>query len=95
MGSKLIVGVSAKNQAAKTDMVLNACAVSVVDEVIAEAPEEVDLSFMEEYGIDFVLSMARASGGVADDVIAANKCLVLGTDGTARPAERKAAEKSE
>lgn len=95
MGSKLIVGVSAKNQAAKTDMVLNACAVSVVDEVIAEAPEEVDLSFMEEYGIDFVLSMARASGGVADDVIAAKKCLVLGTDGTARPAERKAAEKSE
>jgi len=39
MGSKLIVGVVGKEKT--TDMVLNACACSAVDEVIAEAPEKV------------------------------------------------------
>ena len=90
MGSKLIVGIPGEKI---TDMVLNACATSCVDEVICEAPAKADLMFLEKQGIDYVVSMAGQSNLVTDEVIGANRCLAVGEDGVARPIKPKETHK--
>jgi glycerol-3-phosphate cytidylyltransferase-like family protein len=89
MGSKLIVGFPNK----KTDMILNACACSCVDEVVAEAPEKIDLHFLEKQGIDYVMLSAGQSKFVTDEVLNASRCLEMGGDGIVRPAKSKAGKK--
>lgn len=89
MGSKLIVGVAGEK---KTDMVLNACASSSVDEVIAEAPPKVDLNFLETFRIDYVVCAAGQSVA-QDDVLDADRCLTIGEDGVARPLKAKGPRK--
>jgi phosphatidylglycerophosphate synthase len=84
MGSKLLVGVG-KN----SDMVLNACASTSVDEVIAEAPQKLDLLFLEKQGIDFILLAPGQPKFVTDEVVNADRCLAIGEDGVARPAKAK------
>jgi glycerol-3-phosphate cytidylyltransferase-like family protein len=109
MGSKLIVGVpsggasagSSSSKDAVTDMVLNACASSSVDEIITEAPAKVDLMFLEKQGIDYVIlpatttTSAAASNYVTDEVMNAQCVLSIGTDGVARSVLAKGANKSE
>lgn len=91
MGSKLIVGVPGKKM---TDKVLNACASTSVDEVIAEAPAKADLMFLERHSIDFcVVSSASEAKFVTDEVVNANRCLVIMDDGVARPLTTKAESK--
>lgn len=90
MGSKLIVGVT---DAKKTDTILNACSTACVDEVIAEAPAKADLMFLEQYEIDYVLSLASQTQFVTDEVLNANKCLVIGDDGVVRPLKAKTEHK--
>jgi hypothetical protein len=90
MGSKLIVGIPGEN---KTDMVLNACATTCVDQVICEAPAKADLMFLEKQGIDFVVLVAGQQNLVTDEVIGANRCLAIGEDGVARPVKPKTAHK--
>jgi hypothetical protein len=85
MGSKLIVGFPEK----KTDMILNACACSSVDEVIAEAPEIIDLMFLEKHEIDYVLALAGEMKFVTNEVLNANRCLAIGADSVARPWKSK------
>ena len=90
MGSKLIVGVT---DAKKTDVILNACATSCVDDVIAEAPAKADLMFLEKFDIDYVLSLASQSQFVTDEVLNAGKCLVIGDDLICRPLKAKTEHK--
>lgn len=85
MGSTLIVGFHEK----KTDMILNACASSCVDKVIAEAPKLVDLMFLEEHGIDFVVSAVGENKFVTDETVKSGRCLSIGADGVARPLKAK------
>jgi phosphatidylglycerophosphate synthase len=90
MGSKLIVGFVDK----KTDMILNACSCSCVDEVVAEAPEKLDLMFLEKHNIHYVMisttTTAAAGGGmmppqfVTDEVVNSGRCLQVGDDGIVR-----------
>ncbi|KAG7355057.1 CDP-alcohol phosphatidyltransferase [Nitzschia inconspicua] len=80
MGSKLIVGFSDKN----TDMILNACAVSCVDEVVAEAPEKLDLMFLEKHAINYCICRTGDPQFVTDEVIQTGRCLEIGEDGVAR-----------
>mmetsp|Transcript_12576 Transcript_12576/g.26626 ORF Transcript_12576/g.26626 Transcript_12576/m.26626 type:complete len:403 (-) Transcript_12576:255-1463(-) len=94
MGSKLIVGVVGKEKT--TDMVLNACACSAVDEVIAEAPEKVDMDFITSNGIDYVLCPAGKAVNIAnDEVVFEKRILQLHDDGIARPVETKSNAKTE
>lgn len=94
MGSKLIVGVVGKERT--TDMVLNACACSAVDEVIAEAPEKVDLDFLTVHGIDYVLCSAGKAKDIAhDELVAERRILQLHEDGAARPIDVKSGAKTE
>jgi hypothetical protein len=104
MGSKLIVGVPGASGKDVTDMVLNACASSSVDEVITEAPVKVDLMFLEKQGIDYVIlpatasttmTAATASNYVTDEVMNAQCVLSIGADGVARPVLAKGANKCE
>lgn len=81
LGSILIVGIPG---AKTTDMVLNACASSTVDEVIAEAPVKADLMFLEKQGIDFVVVAPGQQKFVTDEVISAERCLALGDEGICR-----------
>jgi len=92
MGSKLIVGIPGEKQA---DMVLNACAATSVDDVIAEAPEKADLMFLEKQKIDFVVLSAGQINVVTDEVIAAKRCLCIGDDGIARAVKTKEEHKKE
>ena len=94
MGSKLIVGVVGKEKT--TDMVLNACACSAVDEVIAEAPEMIDLDFLTTHGIDYVLCSAGKAKDIAhDELVEERRILQLHEDGAARPLETKVGAKTE
>jgi phosphatidylglycerophosphate synthase len=86
MGSKLIVGIPGENV---KDMVLNACASSSVDQVIAEAPAKADLMFLEKQGIDFCISAPGQAKFATDEVVNANRCLAIGEDGVARPLKAK------
>lgn len=90
MGSKLIVGVT---DTKKTDLILNACAISCVDEIIAEAPAKADLMFLEEHDIDYVLSLSSQTQFVTDEVLNAEKCLVIGDDSVVRPLKAKTEHK--
>jgi len=92
MGSKLIVGVPGEKM---TDLVLNACAVPCVDEVIAEAPSKVDLMFLEKQGIDFVISSAGQTKFVTEEVLNSERCLIIGEDAVARPLKAKLEQKSD
>jgi len=92
MGSKLIVGIPGDKS---TDMVLNACASTSVDEVIVEAPTKADLLFLEKHGIDFVVSTHQQSKFVTDEVVGENCCLTIGEDGIARPVKAKLEQKKE
>jgi len=92
MGSRLIVGVPGKK---KTDMILNACATSCVDEVIAEAPEKADLMFLEKQDIDFVISHVGQTQFVTDEVLNAECCLTIGEDGIARLVKPKEEQKED
>lgn len=94
MCSKLIVGFSTQRDK-KTDMILNACACSCVDEVVAEAPDKLDLMFLEKQGIHYVLSIAGEAQFVTDEVVNAGRCLVLGDDGVTRLLQLKDAAKKE
>jgi phosphatidylglycerophosphate synthase len=91
MGSKLIIGFAGK----KTDMILNACACSCVDEVVAEAPEKLDLMFLEKQKIDYVIASAGEPLTVTDEVVNAGRCLEIGEDGVARLYKLKDAAKKE
>jgi glycerol-3-phosphate cytidylyltransferase-like family protein len=91
MGSKLIVGIPEQ----KTDMVLNACACSCVDEVIVEAPAKVDLMFLEKQGIDYIISVAGEAKFVTEEVLNADRCLAIGEDGIARPMKAKEEKKED
>jgi hypothetical protein len=91
MGSKLIIGFSDKN----TDMVLKACAVSCVDEVVAEAPDKLDLMFLESQGIDYCICRTGEPQFVTDEVVQAGRCLEIGEDGVARLCKQKDAAKKE
>jgi len=92
MGSMLVVGIPGEKQ---TDMVLNACASSSVDKVIAEAPAKADLMFLEKQGIDYVVSAAGQTKFVTDEVVNANRVLALGEDNIARPLTTKSEQKTE
>ena len=81
MGSKLIVGIPGQ----KTEMVLNACASGSVDQVVAEAPDTIDLMYLEKLGIDFVIASAGQAKFVTDEILASKRCLTIGEDGIARP----------
>ncbi|KAL3924173.1 MAG: hypothetical protein SGILL_001207 [Bacillariaceae sp.] len=91
MGSKLIIGFADK----KTDMILNACACSCVDEVVAEAPEKLDLMFLEKQKINYVIARAGEPLTVTDEVVNAHRCLEIGEDGIARLFRLKDAAKKE
>ena len=80
MGSKLVVGIHEQN----TDMILNACACSSVDEIIAEAPSKVDSIFLEQRGIDYVMFAPSETVFVTDEVLSSDRCLAIGEDGVAR-----------
>jgi phosphatidylglycerophosphate synthase len=91
MGTKLIVGIPGKNV---KEMVLNACASSSVDLVIAEAPAKADLMFLEKQGIDFcICAPGDTTRFVTDEVVNANRCLAIGEDGIARPLKAKVEHK--
>uniref|UniRef100_A0A7S2VCM2 Uncharacterized protein n=1 Tax=Entomoneis paludosa TaxID=265537 RepID=A0A7S2VCM2_9STRA len=95
--SKLIVGITAED-AKVGDHIFNACACSVVDEIIVEAPKKVDLMFMERRSIDFVLlteAQQLKTDLTTEEVMQMKRVLVLGKDGVVRPAEGKNASKSE
>jgi glycerol-3-phosphate cytidylyltransferase-like family protein len=92
MGSKLIVGVPGDKQ---TDMVMNACASTCVDDVIAEAPAKADLMFLEKQDINYVILLAGQTNLVTDEVIAASRCLCIGEDGIARPMKTKEEHKKD
>lgn len=80
MGSKLIVGFSEK----KPEMILSICAVSCVDEVIAEAPKKLDLMFLEKEKIDYIITSVGENQFVTDETLGAGRCLSIGDDGIAR-----------
>lgn len=92
MGSKLIVGITGEKQ---TDLVLNACASTSVDNVIAEAPAKIDLLFLDKQSIDYVVMSAGQVNFVTDEVIAAKRCLCIGDDGIARLIKPKEEQKKE
>jgi hypothetical protein len=81
LSSKLIVGVPDKDA---MDMVLNACASNVVDEVVVEAPTKADLMFLEKQGIDYVILTPGQTNLVTDEVVNAQRVLVLGDYGHLR-----------
>lgn len=100
MGSKLVVGfpmVEAENddskKKAEMGKIFNALACSCVDEAVAEAPEKLDLMFLEKQKIDYVISKVAEPQFVTDEVVNAGRCLQIGEDGTVRLFELKQAKK--
>mmetsp|Transcript_6512 Transcript_6512/g.8465 ORF Transcript_6512/g.8465 Transcript_6512/m.8465 type:complete len:443 (-) Transcript_6512:300-1628(-) len=98
--SKLIVGISAEDADVKvtTDQVLNACASSVVDEIVVEAPRKVDKMFLEQRKIDYVLltqSQQLKADLTTEEVVNLNRVLVVGKDGIVRRGQGKNAAKSQ
>lgn len=90
LASKLVVGVPRRDA---MDMVMNACASSVVDEVIVEAPTKVDLHFIEKQRIDFVVIVTPVQTSVVtDEVISANRVLLLNESGHLRRVRPKSVE---
>ena len=89
MGSELVVG---SNSA---EMVLNACACTSVDRVIAEAPVKADLHFLEKHGIDRCVANLGQAQFVTDEVVQAARVLQLGDDGIARLVQPKQEQKKD
>jgi phosphatidylglycerophosphate synthase len=88
MGSRLIVGFpednNSENKKAEMGKIFNALACSCVDEAVAEAPERLDLMFLEDQKIDYVISKASEAQFVTDEVVNAGRCLQIGEDGVVR-----------
>lgn len=78
IATKLVVGVPRRDA---MDMVMNACASNTVDEVVVEAPTKADLLFIEKKGIDFVIVTPGQTSLVTDEVIGAERVLILGEHG--------------
>jgi len=97
MGSKLIVGFpednNSENKKAEMGKIFNALACSCVDEAVAEAPERLDLMFLEDQKIDYVISKASEAQFVTDEVVNAGRCLQIGEDGVVRLFRLKDAKK--
>jgi predicted solute-binding protein len=49
--------------------------------------------FLEKHGIDYVVSLPSQAKFVTDEVIAADRCLVVGDDAVARPLKAKTEHK--
>jgi hypothetical protein len=92
MASKLIIGISRPDT---MDMVMNACASSMVDEVIVEAPSKVDLHFCEEHDLDYIIITPGQINVVTDEVTSAGRVLILGDHGQLRRLLPKATEHKE
>jgi phosphatidylglycerophosphate synthase len=89
LGSKLIVGIPGTSKES-AEMMMNVCSVPLVDEVVAEAPPKADLMYLEKRGIDYVVSLpSQGKLTVTDEVVAGDRCLVIGDDGVARPLKLK------
>lgn len=106
MGSKLMVGFPMansdsnsnsddENKGKKAGMgkIFNALACSCVDEAVAQAPEKLDLMFLEKQKIDYVISKSAEPQFVTDEVISAGRCLQIGEDGIVRLFELKSEKK--
>lgn len=85
LGTKLVIGFSEK----KTEMIMNACACSCIDEVIAGAPKKLDLMFLEKQGIDYVFLQPGEEQFVTDETLATGRCLSLGEDYVVRQVQPK------
>ena len=71
-------------------MIQNACSSESVDSVISCAPVKISLSYMNEQGIDYiVLGPGQSMESLTTEVASAQRCLVIGNDGTARALEAK------
>lgn len=92
LGSKLIVGVPRRDA---MDMVMNACASNTVDQVVVEAPTKCDLLFIEKQGIDFVILEPGQNNMVTEEVVNANRVLILGEHGHLRRFKLKGSEHEE
>ena len=97
LGSKLVVGIpgdekNSNNNNCTASHVLNARAVSSVDEVIVQAPDKADLLFLDQYEIDYCLvpqkmnlkSSRGSSKSVTEEVMNCRRCLQMGEDGIVR-----------
>lgn len=102
MGSKLVVGFPMTqtanddnnyNKKAEMGKIFNALACSCVDEAVAEAPEKLDLMFLEKQKIDYVISKVAEPQFVTDEVVNAGRCLQIGEDGIVRLFQLKSAKK--
>lgn len=97
MSSKLVVGFpeenNSDNKKAEMGKIFNALACSCVDEAVAEAPERLDLMFLEKQNIDFVISKSSESQFVTDEVVNAGRYLQIGDDGVVRLFRLKDAKK--
>jgi phosphatidylglycerophosphate synthase len=97
MSSKLVVGFPEEdnndNKKAEMGKIFNALACSCVDEAVAEAPEKLDLMFLEKQNIDFVISKSSESQFVTDEVVNAGRYLQIGDDGVVRLFRLKDAKK--
>lgn len=94
LGSKLTVGVSSaspdgdinnKSKTDLTDIILNVCSCSSVNEVIAGAPGKIDQEFMTTHGLDFFVCLPEKQEPASDELLQQQKCLVISEDGTAKP----------
>jgi glycerol-3-phosphate cytidylyltransferase-like family protein len=92
LGSKLFVGIvsPATESTCRNDMILNACAVSAVDVVIAEAPQHLDLKFLNKFQIDYVavcLAMGKRQsvGLLSDEIFENKKVIAIDENGMAFP----------
>eukprot|EP00531_Pseudo-nitzschia_arenysensis_P012925 CAMPEP_0116142774 /NCGR_PEP_ID=MMETSP0329-20121206/15088_1 /TAXON_ID=697910 /ORGANISM="Pseudo-nitzschia arenysensis, Strain B593" /LENGTH=403 /DNA_ID=CAMNT_0003638033 /DNA_START=51 /DNA_END=1263 /DNA_ORIENTATION=+ len=76
MGSKLMVGFpeenNSDNKKAEMGKIFNALACSCVDEAVAEAPEKLDILFLERQKIDYVLAKTSEAQFVTDEVVNAD-----------------------
>lgn len=97
MGSKLMVGFPEESNSdtkkAEMGKIFNALACSCVDEAVAEAPEKLDLMFLEKQKIDYVLSKTSEAQFVTDEVVNAGRCLQIGEDNVVRLFRLKDAKK--
>ncbi len=88
MGSKLMIGFPEENDSdnkkAEMGKIFNALACSCVDEAVAEAPEKLDLMFLEKQKIDYVLAKTSGAQFVTDEVVNAGRCLQIGGDNIVR-----------
>lgn len=88
MGSKLVVGIVGED----STTVENARASESVEEVVSDVPAKVDLEFLDGMGCDFVVCL-EGTCPAAEDVIAAQRCLVIRQDGVAHVLEAKGEKK--